>query len=1014
MKKTDQRRTQTASSSKCFSSSPFSLSVLTLALVGVFVRPVFAADYTTSSSADLATDIAAANASPDASSTITLSQSFQVASATITAPTKALTIDTQGFTLTGNPSFGWTNVAGAAPTVTLVGTFVGGVTPLIAGAITATNASVINDGVIDGYTNTGGGSAGYGVSLGAGTTFVNNGSINGGNAPISGIAEAGVNGALSGALVTLDNNGTIQGGNTNGNGGAAGVTLGSATTGATLVNTGTILGGSDLTGATTGGVAVQMRNTTASGLETVINSGTLIGGNGAVAVASSGKLRLTNSGTIEAGSGGTTAIQMTANAVFTLELQAGSNIVGNVVASATQTTDTLTLGGSANDTFDVSLIGNTAQYQNFDLFSKTGTSIWTLTGTTTAVTPWTLTGGTLQISSDGNLGAASGGLTFNGGTLETTADITSSRSIAMASNGTLLTDAGTTLTLDGVISGTGTLTKDGGGTLLLDAANTYTGDTTVAAGTLAVGDSAHASASIVSSLTTVDAGATLGGYGAATGSVENSGTIAVANALSTFASGSTGSFSINGNLTNAGVLNLAAASGQIGNVLNVTGNYTGTNGLLALNARLNAGGAITSSDQLVVGGNTSGTTGIKVNVSGAGGATTGDGVQLVQVAGTSAANSFHLAAPVQSGVYEYLLYQGSATNANAWYLRSDLEASDATAGAASSGDAVSSAVAYRPAVVGYSVTPMLNADYGYMVLGRLHERVGDVAKLDETQPASSNGVWGRIGGQNLDADVGDRFSADEHTFFAQFGKDWTLTRGNDGGSTHAGGTLTIGSTSASFDDSARSLAGISTSTGSVETQAQTIGGYWTKYLPDGSYFDGTGQLSHYQNRYGDIYGDSGSQNGFGAAVSGEIGKPLSLGSTGVAIEPQAQLVYQYLHLNHFDDGISEISQSTTNGLRGRVGFRVFAANLSNDTKTSTMTPELILDVLHDFFSPGQTTISGTSFDNEMGKTWYDVGLGLSGNFGKHSAVYANVKYEHSIDSEYRRNVFGQAGYRYSW
>jgi outer membrane autotransporter protein len=102
---------------------------------------------------------------------------------------------------------------------------------------------------------------------------------------------------------------------------------------------------------------------------------------------------------------------------------------------------------------------------------------------------------------------------------------------------------------------------------------------------------------------------------------------------------------------------------------------------------------------------------------------------------------------------------------------------------------------------------------------------------------------GRIGGQNLDADVGDRFSADERTFFTQFGKDWTLSRGANGGSTHAGATVTIGSTSASFDDSARSIAGLSDSTGTVETQAQSVRGYWTKYLPDGTYFDGVGQFT---------------------------------------------------------------------------------------------------------------------------------------------------------------------------
>jgi outer membrane autotransporter protein len=73
-----------------------------------------------------------------------------------------------------------------------------------------------------------------------------------------------------------------------------------------------------------------------------------------------------------------------------------------------------------------------------------------------------------------------------------------------------------------------------------------------------------------------------------------------------------------------------------------------------LNTLLNEGGAATQSDRLVVGDNVSGTTAIRVNQSGSGALTVGDVIQLVQVSGTSAANSFHLAAPVQAGAYQYL------------------------------------------------------------------------------------------------------------------------------------------------------------------------------------------------------------------------------------------------------------------------------------------------------------------------------------------------------------------------
>eukprot|EP01035_Chromulina_nebulosa_P047979 gene47979-65079_t len=96
--------------------------------------------------------------------------------------------------------------------------------------------------------------------------------------------------------------------------------------------------------------------------------------------------------------------------------------------------------------------------------------------------------GTLAVSSDANLGAAAGALTFTGGTLQTTASIASARNIALGTGGgTLQVDTGT-LTLSGTIADSGAtpggLTKTGAGTLVLSGSNLYTGTTSVLAGTL--------------------------------------------------------------------------------------------------------------------------------------------------------------------------------------------------------------------------------------------------------------------------------------------------------------------------------------------------------------------------------------------------------------------------------------------------------------------------------------------------------------------------------------------------
>ena len=115
---------------------------------------------------------------------------------------------------------------------------------------------------------------------------------------------------------------------------------------------------------------------------------------------------------------------------------------------------------------------------------KAGTNTLTLSGSSTYTGGTTLSAGVLTISQDGNLGAASGGLTFGAGTLKVAnASFSSARTLTLTGSGTVEIDTGTT-TLSGVISGGGGLTKSGSGTLILSGANTYTGGTTVSSGTL--------------------------------------------------------------------------------------------------------------------------------------------------------------------------------------------------------------------------------------------------------------------------------------------------------------------------------------------------------------------------------------------------------------------------------------------------------------------------------------------------------------------------------------------------
>ena len=82
----------------------------------------------------------------------------------------------------------------------------------------------------------------------------------------------------------------------------------------------------------------------------------------------------------------------------------------------------------------------------------------------------------LQVANDANLGAPSAPLGFVGGTLRTTADMSTARvALVGSTGGTLETVAGTTLTYNGTMAGPGSIAKTGTGTLILTAANSQGG-----------------------------------------------------------------------------------------------------------------------------------------------------------------------------------------------------------------------------------------------------------------------------------------------------------------------------------------------------------------------------------------------------------------------------------------------------------------------------------------------------------------------------------------------------------
>jgi outer membrane autotransporter protein len=190
------------------------------------------------------------------------------------------------------------------------------------------------------------------------------------------------------------------------------------------------------------------------------------------------------------GTAGTVSVDATAGGVAVTGMQiatSGYRIEGDPIALAGGAETILRVGsGVASSSATSGTIASSLTGASKLVKADYGTLV--LAGSNTYTGGTEVRAGTLSVSSDANLGAAAGGLTFNGGALATTASFDSARAVTLTQAGAITVAAGTSLGLQGAIGGTGTLQKLGAGTLTLTGANSY-GNTQVLAGTL-VGDAA--------------------------------------------------------------------------------------------------------------------------------------------------------------------------------------------------------------------------------------------------------------------------------------------------------------------------------------------------------------------------------------------------------------------------------------------------------------------------------------------------------------------------------------------
>ncbi|WP_342363838.1 beta strand repeat-containing protein [Terrarubrum flagellatum] len=481
-----------------------------------------------------------------------------------------------------------------------------------------------------------------GTNINAGTLRVSNsGALGSGSVFVNGGAALEVQGGVTiGNAITLVGTGVSNGGalrNISGNNTYSGaITLGSATR--VTADAGRL----DLNGGING--AAANTDLTFGGGAAIITVGAAIGANvGNVAVNMPGGTvtfftnnNYTGSTTISAGQ-----LQAAAGDSIPDASAVTLNIPGSLFIAASETIGSLTGSGAvrlgngaavtltigADNTspaaFSGSIIDNGAGGTGG--IAKIGTGTLTLTGLGSGYTGGTrIDLGILSISANANLGFPTGGVTLNGGTLQSTGTFSMGRVVNVTAASSIDVTGSNNLTLTSTLTGASTLTKSGTGTLTFGAGlNTagFSGGMVLAGGTLSLQTNLAAGfGAIQTTGSVID-------YGAG---VDNAAPINI-NSNTTQLQVLTGTATQSGNISETAGPRPLEKIGAGTLILSGTNTYTGTTTISAGTLELQGGAAIANTSAVVlanVAGATLAITNSEIIGSLAGGGTTGGNVTI--------------------------------------------------------------------------------------------------------------------------------------------------------------------------------------------------------------------------------------------------------------------------------------------------------------------------------------------------------------------------------------------------
>lgn len=432
-----------------------------------------------------------------------------------------------------------------------------------------------------------------------------------------------------------------------------------------------------------------------------------------------------------------------------------------------------------------------------------------------------------------------------------------------------------------------------------------------------------------------------------------------------------------GQLTNNGTI--AFSDTNKFDRLIVAGNYAGDGGLLVMNSVL--ADDHSPANKLIVGGDVlQGTTRVAVNNLGGHGAETIEGIEIVDVGGTSIGN-FVKSGRIVAGAYDYDLVQ----KGQSWYL---------TSGAASLNPAPE---IVRPEGASYSANL---AAGNTLFMMTLHDRLGEPRYIDalSAQPEATS-LWLRqVGGHNQWRDDSGQLKTQSNRYVAQMGGDLARWSADGADRWHVGFM-------AGYANS-RSKTGSDASGYSSKGSAKgySVGSYatWQANAENqtGAWLDSWLQYSWFNNSVSGekLAAESYKSHGFTASLEAGYTWKLGefVGSKGTVntwfVEPQAQAVWMGVRADELREANNTRVQGEGDGnWMTRLGIKTWlnSHHARDNGKQREFQPYIALNWLHNtrHFA---AKMDDVRVSQDGATNLAEVKIGLEGQIHPRLNIWGNV------------------------